>query len=188
MIASRAQIRSRSVRWYAGGALTILLGGAAQAQCPDCDGDGRVGVSDLVTGVSIALGVARLSACPVMDDSGDGTVSIDELVRAISAALGGCELEASPTPTETAPLQSPTPTATVAAGPSPPPADPTALLAWLQAGNYLAWMRESAPHPSAGPHGGVVQTYVNDVLFESLSGQRDDHPAGAAAVKELYLG
>ena len=47
-------------------------------------------------------------------------------------------------------------------------------------------MRESAPHQSTGPHGGIVRTYVNDPLFASLAEQRAVHPGGAAAVKELY--
>ena len=68
----------------------------------------------------------------------------------------------------------------------PPPTDADALLAWLQAGSYLQWNAESGPHPSAGPHFGTVRTFVDDTLFVSLDAGNDEHPVGAAAVKELY--
>ena len=69
---------------------------AAQALVGDCDGDGRVTVSELVNAVGIALGAAPLDRCPAVDDDGNGQVSIDELVRGVAAALGG---EPSETPT-----------------------------------------------------------------------------------------
>jgi hypothetical protein len=68
-----------------------------------------------------------------------------------------------------------------------PPTESSALFAWLGSGAYETWTAESAIHPSAGPHGGDVRTYVNDALFDSLSSGAN-HPAGAAAVKELYSG
>jgi hypothetical protein len=66
-----------------------------------------------------------------------------------------------------------------------PPTESSALFAWLGTRAYETWTAESAIHPSAGPHGGDVRTYVNDALFDSLSAGAT-HPAGAAAVKELY--
>src|SRR5688572_22434603 len=38
------------------------------------------------------------------------------------------------------------------------------LNAWLQKRAYKCWAHESAPHDSAGPHGGMVQTYLNATL------------------------
>lgn len=73
-----------------------------------------------------------------------------------------------------------------AAASSDVPAEPTALNAWLQTGAYKAWPHESAPHPSAGPHGGSVQTYINEALDASLAAGSAEHPKGAAAVKELF--
>jgi hypothetical protein len=67
-----------------------------------------------------------------------------------------------------------------------PPTDSAALLPWLEAGSYLAWDRESAIHPSAGPHGGDVRTYVNAALVASLAAGAASHPVDAAVVKELY--
>ena len=147
----------------------------ARADCPDCDGDGTVAINELITGIGIALGDASLAACPSFDRNGDGGVAIDELVVGIGAALDGCPVAATPSPTATA----------VPAG--PPPTEPAALLAWLQAGNYLEWAAESAPHPSAGPHGGRVRTFLNPAIFASLSAGDAQHPTGAAAVKELYF-
>ena len=62
----------------------------------DCNGDGRVTVSDLVGAVNVAIGNQPLSTCARADDNGDGQVSIDELIRAVNAALG---IGATPTPT-----------------------------------------------------------------------------------------
>lgn len=55
----------------------------------DCDGNGRVTVSELVRAVNISLGTAEPSTCLAADPNGNG-VTIDELVRAVGAALNGC--------------------------------------------------------------------------------------------------
>jgi parallel beta-helix repeat protein len=56
----------------------------------DCDGDGRVAVSEIVLAVSIALGIAPLEACEAA--SGDGVqVAIADLVAAVQVALSGSE-------------------------------------------------------------------------------------------------
>ncbi|MBX3026621.1 hypothetical protein KF840_17075 [bacterium] len=160
-------------------ATALLLPAAAPAACADCDGDGRVTINELITGIAIALGSSELASCPAFDGDGNGTVSIDELIAAIGAALDGCDDATAPTSTPT-PTVAPTPAA-------PPPSDPDGLLRWLQAGSYLDWAAESAPHPSAGPHGGRVRTFLNPELFASLDAGEAQHPAGAAAVKELYF-
>jgi len=84
-------------------------------------------------------------------------------------------------------------TAVTDTGPEPPrpeliPTTRDALYAWLKAGNYKSWSHESAPHASAGPHGAPVLVYVNDALMDSLAAGSAQHPAGAAAVKELLSG
>jgi hypothetical protein len=56
----------------------------------DCDGNGRVTISDLVRGVSIALGNAPLAACPAFDCAGTHQVPISCLIRGVNAALQGC--------------------------------------------------------------------------------------------------
>jgi hypothetical protein len=61
-----------------------------------------------------------------------------------------------------------------------------ALVDFLDNGDYLDFDAESAPHPSAGPHFGAVRTFVNPALAQSLADGATAHPAGAAAVKELY--
>ena len=67
-----------------------------------------------------------------------------------------------------------------------PPMGLELLLPWLEAGEYLDWAPESAPHASAGPHFGGVRTFVNAQLLGSLEADGDPHPLEAAAVKELY--
>jgi hypothetical protein len=56
----------------------------------DCNGDGRVSISELIRGVNIALGATEAAACPTFDGDGDDRVSIAELVRAVNRALSGC--------------------------------------------------------------------------------------------------
>lgn len=72
------------------------------------------------------------------------------------------------------------------AGAEPVPAGGAALNAFLAAGKYKSWPRESKPHASAGPHPTEVIAYLNPALEASLRGGAAEHPVGAAAVKELY--
>lgn len=57
----------------------------------DCDGNGAVGINELVLGVNIALGNETVDRCPGFDTSGDGQVGISELIAAVNNALGGCQ-------------------------------------------------------------------------------------------------
>lgn len=102
-------------------ALVLVTGlgvraGAAPACVGDCDGDGMVGVAELITGVGISLGEQPLSRCVALDANGDGELRIDELVMAVNAALGGCPATPTPSATGTA-----TATSTVVDTPSPTP-------------------------------------------------------------------
>jgi putative iron-regulated protein len=64
----------------------------AAAQCTgDCNGDGDVGINELVTGVSMALGVA--GRCDGLDLDADGDIEINELIAAVNSALLGCSVE-----------------------------------------------------------------------------------------------
>ena len=147
---------------------------AAPCTC-DCDANGLVEVQELVLAVRIAQGLTELTRCPAADPEENGFVGINELIAGVRAALEGC---LPPTP-------SPLPTLT----PMPadvPPADVTELLDWLRAGRYLEWLAESETHPSGGPHFGSVRVFVNNTLFSSLDQTFASHPAGSAAVKELY--
>ena len=77
--------------------------------------------------------------------------------------------------------------ATTGAAESLPPIDSVEVLeAWLAAGEYKQWAAESQVHPSTGPHGGNVRTYVNAIALDSLAAANLEHPQDAATVKELY--
>lgn len=173
-LAVRGRLARVIASLVAGAAMLALLASPARAQgCPECNGDGEVAINELITGIAIALGERPLDDCPAMDGDGDGSLSIAELITAISVALASaCEAGATPSPTAT---------------PAPIPTAAVALRDWLRAGTYLGWAAESAPHASTGPHGGYVRTYLNDVLFDSLSAGNAAHPTGAVAVKELYF-
>ncbi len=68
--------------------------GVAGLTCAgDCDGDGRIAVSELITGVNIALGHRGIETCSAFDNDANGRVSVSELVSAVNAALHGCEEE-----------------------------------------------------------------------------------------------
>jgi len=71
--------------------LSLLVASPGNGICTaDCDGDGTVTVSEVVTAVDLALGQQMLSACPKADSNYDGLVTVDELIRAVNAALTGC--------------------------------------------------------------------------------------------------
>lgn len=99
--------------WPLGTATAVILYAvASQGQCVgDCNGDGRVGVDELVLGSQIALGREGMSSCEDLDADGSGSVEIDELVDGVASAFRGCP----DTPTPTA---NPTDTATPTASPS----------------------------------------------------------------------
>jgi hypothetical protein len=78
-------------------ALLFAAGGADGQACRgDCNGDGRVVVGELITGVNIALGAAAIRACRSIDADGDGRVSVNELIAAVNALLEGCGGSACP--------------------------------------------------------------------------------------------
>jgi hypothetical protein len=77
----------------------------------DCSGDGEVTITELVRGVSIAVGATSLDACRAFDRDGSGEVTVDELVLAVKNALEGCPV-ATPTRTPGMPTPSRTPTMT----------------------------------------------------------------------------
>jgi len=93
--------------------LTAVLAGAgvAQAQCEgDCNGDGSVGINELILAVNIALGSGAPADCPGLDTGGDDAVGITELIRAVNNALVGCTaVDPTATPTETVPEPTATP-------------------------------------------------------------------------------
>ncbi len=69
--------------------ITITL--TATTPCVgDCNGDERVAIDELLTGVNIALGRMPVSDCGNLDPQGAGTVGIAELVTATTYALDGC--------------------------------------------------------------------------------------------------
>lgn len=74
--------------------LVVLLPASAATACPgDCDGDGRVTISELIRGVNIALALAPFGNCPAFDRDGNQMVSIGELIAAVNASLAGCPIE-----------------------------------------------------------------------------------------------
>lgn len=62
----------------------------------DCDGDGRVSIAELVTGVNIAQGQLDAAACPAADTDANGAVAIAELIAAVRGALADCAAVADP--------------------------------------------------------------------------------------------
>lgn len=74
----------------------LLLVAPAGAIVGDCNGDGRVRITEVVTCVAIALGSAPVSRCTAADTNASGTLSIDELIGAVAAAIAP---RATPSPT-----------------------------------------------------------------------------------------
>ena len=65
----------------------LAVAAPARGLVGDCNDDGAVRISELVTGVAIALGSLPIERCAASDANGDGAVSINELVLAVDAAL-----------------------------------------------------------------------------------------------------
>lgn len=65
-----------------------------------------------------------------------------------------------------------------------PPDDPVELHQWLLHDGYAEWEAESEVHPA--DNAGGVRVFLNPVLSDSLADHNQVHPAGAAAVRELY--
>jgi hypothetical protein len=57
----------------------------------DCNGDGRISIDELISGVNILLESAELEVCPSFDADEDGSVTVDEIVAVLQAALNGCD-------------------------------------------------------------------------------------------------
>ncbi|MEL6330875.1 MAG: cytochrome P460 family protein [Planctomycetota bacterium] len=70
------------------------------------------------------------------------------------------------------------------------PTDQAALFEYLREFRYRDWeTRESARHPSGGPHtqlGRPVRVYMNDTLARTMRSDRRRHREGATAIKEMY--
>jgi hypothetical protein len=79
----RRTARSVLLAACAGLAVAAPVGGLVG----DCDDDGVVRISELVTGVAIALGSLPVERCAAIDANVDGAVRINELVLAVAAAL-----------------------------------------------------------------------------------------------------
>lgn len=117
--------------------------------------------------------------------TGDGDTTADASTDASASATTG----APGTDSSTAPSTGDATTgdATTGAAEELPPIDSAeALEAWLAGGAYKQWAAESSVHPSTGPHGGNVRTYVNAIALASLAAQQAEHPEDTAVVKELY--
>lgn len=56
----------------------------------DCNGDDSVSITEVVTGVEVALANLPVDACTNIDFNKDETVTIDDLIVAVNHALSGC--------------------------------------------------------------------------------------------------
>lgn len=71
-----------------------VLPAIASSQCVgDCDGNGRVDISELTRAVRIALQRSSVDECLACDSDGDRAIGVSELVAAVKAALSSCSTE-----------------------------------------------------------------------------------------------
>lgn len=56
----------------------------------DCDGDGRVEISELIRLVAITLGKGEERTCAAGDANSDGLLDVAEVLVAVNGALRGC--------------------------------------------------------------------------------------------------
>lgn len=64
------------------------------------------------------------------------------------------------------------------------PSDPTELHAWLVDARYAEW--EPVSPVREGDNGGGVRVFLGPTLADSIADDNATHPAGAAAVREIY--
>lgn len=67
---------------------------------------------------------------------------------------------------------------------SGPGTAPEAIQAWLVAGGYEGWPKESGAIPSSAF--GAARTFFSPALARSVSEGAERHPVGAVAVREYY--
>ncbi len=87
---------SKQAIWISLALVAALLKapGALAVTCvADCDGDGAVTVSELVTAVGIFTGDLGGSKCFRADADADGSVTIEDLVAGVRALIDGCTRE-----------------------------------------------------------------------------------------------
>lgn len=61
--------------------------------CPvDCSANAEVSIDELITGVTIALGLQPVDRCTHADIDGNGEVTVNELVQGVSMLLDGCPI------------------------------------------------------------------------------------------------
>jgi len=77
----------------------------------DCDGDGSISISEVITCVNIGLERQPSDTCPACDEDGDGVVTISEIITSVNIGLAliAC---ATATPTVATPTVVPTSTPT----------------------------------------------------------------------------
>jgi len=74
-----------------GDGLGIFARAAPATTCAgDCNGDGSVGIEELVRGVGLAVLDESAATCAALDANGDDRIVINELIAAVAAALNGC--------------------------------------------------------------------------------------------------
>ena len=71
------------------------------------------------------------------------------------------------------------------ADPEVPPRGREDLTVWLEAGHYLAWRCEDAPHPARAGSGHGPNRICSNTALASFAGD-GSYPVGAAAVKEVF--
>ena len=109
MTVRRFFVRRAGILALLGGGLTLWLATAptqAQTCTGDCDGNGAVGISELVLGVNISLGTAEISRCEAFDCQNTNMVPVSCLIQGVNRSLNGC------TPGTPGPSPTPTPSGT----------------------------------------------------------------------------
>jgi hypothetical protein len=148
-------------------AAAVVPAGGLEVCVGDCDGDGAIGVDEVLVGVNAALGLTPVSRCASFDTDGDGSVAINELLGAVRGALDGCR-PTDPTPT-------PTPADFVASE-----TDFTCLTQWERVRRFrianpiggldaaLAVARGEAPPPY--PVGTIIQLVPQEAMVKRAPG------------------
>jgi hypothetical protein len=182
--------RSRCFRLAVSLALALACAAhapAANACAGDCDGDGTVGVDELVTLVNITLGSTVAAACTAGDVNQDGQVTIDEIVTAVNSALHGCPPLALRAAVHFDQPQEPINQQLTGTGPSTPLAD---VNQFLNTAVHPPWMRLDVGFEDSGCPDGSVNGPLYDPATNTFNSCRLDarlEEARAAGATPLLI-
>lgn len=159
--------------------LWVASPGGAQSCVGDCDGDCRVDVAEVMSGVCLHNLNLFCRPCDALDANCNGSVAINELIQAVNNLLSGCHESCMPGNARSCATPSPTPTATATLTPTATVSPPEPL--WSMIGDLLGRQGDCSSVYSVPSDGGTTVYCVWGPGHDSKLSLRRMANAAAAA-------